>query len=302
MFRGMYNGRAEIHPPDFETSVLSRAAAAGVTRLILTGTDLAESRAAMELAKRINAGSSGVHAFSTVGLHPTSTARELDAEEARGGGGAAQALERYEAGLLALAREGKSAGIVVAIGECGLDWDRLHFSPAATQEAAFPMHVRIARATSLPLFLHDRNTGGALLTALDSAGGAPRGGVVHSFTGTLSDLEATLAAGLYVGINGCALKSMDVASVAAKVPLNRLLVETDAPWCSIKASSPAAALVASSWRSVKKEKWEEGATVKDRCEPCHVRAVAEALAGLSGVSVREVSVATEANVDALFFP
>jgi TatD DNase family protein len=98
------------------------------------------------------------------------------------------------------------------------------------------------------------------------------------------------------------MKSMDVASVAAKVPLQRLLVETDAPWCSIKASSPVAALVTSSWRSVKKEKWEENATVKDRCEPCHVRAVAEALAGLNGVSVRDISVATEANVDELFFP
>ena len=316
MFSGTYNNRQGAHPPDFETSVIPRAAAAGVRRIILTGTDLAESRAALDLAVRINAGSFGVRCFSTVGLHPTSAARELAAEEERGvgvgfggdcggggvGGGAAAALLRYEASLLALAREGVATGVVVAIGECGLDWDRLHFSPRESQEAAFPMHVRLARATGLPLFLHDRNTNGALLAALHAEGGAPAGGVVHSFTGTNADLDATLAiANLYVGINGCALKTIQGAAVASRIPLNRLLLETDSPWCSIKASSPAAVHIATTWPTVKKEKWQPDAMVKDRSEPCQVVTVAEALAGLIGCSLADIALAAEANATALFF-
>ena len=302
MFSGTYNGRIGLHPPDFQTSVISRAAAAGVKRIMFTGTDLAESRAALDMAIKINAGQSGVRCYTTVGLHPTSSARELAAEEERGDGGAAGALLRYEANLLALAHEGVAAGIVVAIGECGLDYDRLQYAPIATQESAFPMHVRLARATSLPLFLHDRNTSGKLLETLHREGGAPFGGVIHSFTGTKTDVSAILATGLYIGINGCAMKTLEGLSAAVLVPLNRLLLETDAPWCSIKAASLAASHVLTTWKVAKKEKWQEDATVKDRSEPCHVVNVAEAFAGVSGIAFSDIARATEENVNALFFP
>ena len=301
MFAGIYNG-LQRHTPDFETSVLARAAAAGVHRVILTGTGVAESRAALDLARRINAGASGVRAFSTVGLHPTSAARELDAEAARGDGSREGALARIEADLEALATAGAADGTVVAIGECGLDYDRLHFSPRDAQAAAFPLHVRIARNLGLPLFLHDRNTAGDLLRALAEAGGAPRGGVVHSFTGTANDVTAIVDSGLYLGVNGCAMKTAEGLEAVARVPLERLMLETDAPWCSIKASSPAAQHLKTTWKTVKKEKWDADATVKDRSEPCHVCNVAEGLAGASGHAYGDIVRAAEANVDALFFP
>lgn len=301
MFHGIYNS-SQKHAPDFLTSVLPRAAAANVHRVILTGTSVAESRAALDLARHINAGESGVRAFSTVGLHPTSSARELDAEAARGDGSREGALARMEAELEALAAEGAADGTVVAIGECGLDYDRLHFAPRDVQASAFPLHVRIARNLGLPLFLHDRNTGGDLLRALAEAGGAPRGGVVHSFTGTADDIAAIVGAGLYVGVNGCAMKTAEGLEAIARVPLERLMLETDAPWCSIKASSPAAQHVKTTWAAVKKEKWHADATVKDRSEPCHVRNVAEAFAGVSGLALDDVARAAEANVAALFFP
>jgi TatD DNase family protein len=293
-YTGHYNGKATpAHPPDLQ-DVLARAAAAGVTRIIVTGTDLPESRKALALARAVNA--SGAHPalrlYSTVGLHPTSTSGGLEG----------LAPEAYEAALLEVARDGARDGTVVFVGECGLDFDRLHFSPEAAQRAHFPMHLRLAAATGLPLFLHDRATHGALLALIAAHGGLPpAGGVVHSFTGTPAELAATLAAHprLWVGINGCALKTPEGCAMAASVPLQRLLLETDAPWCGIKASSPAAAHVRSVGRAVKKEKWEAGAMVKDRNEPCNVVAVAEAISGLRGVEVATVCEAVEANLKEL---
>ena len=291
-YQGVYNGRAApYHPPDLP-AVLARAAAAGVRRIIVTGTDLAESRAALALARAHNASGAhpGLRLHSTVGLHPTSTSGGLE--------GLAPAA--YEAALLECARDGMTDNTVVFIGECGLDMERLHFSPEAAQRAHFPMHLRLAAATGLPLFLHDRASHGALLALADAHGGLPpAGGVVHSFTGTRAELAAYLARPrLWVGLNGCALKTAEGCAVAASVPLARLLLETDAPWCSIKASSPAAPLLrtAPPARAVRREKWEEGAMVKDRGEPCNVVGVAEAVAGLMGVPVADVCQAAEQNL------
>ena len=292
-YQGRYNGKAApAHPADLH-AVLARAAAAGVARIIVTGTDLAESRAALALARAHNASRAlpGLRLYSTVGLHPTSTSGGLEG----------LAPEAYEAALLAVARDGMADGTVVFIGECGLDMERLHFSPEAAQRALFPMHLRLAAATGLPLFLHDRATHGGLLALADAHGGLPAaGGVVHSFTGTQAELAAYLARPrLFVGLNGCALKTAAGCAMAASVPLARLLLETDAPWCGIRASSPAAALVRSPppARAVaRKERWEEGCMVKDRNEPCAVVAVAEAVAGLKGLPLADVCQAAERNL------
>jgi TatD DNase family protein len=288
MYKGQYQGGKQAHPADVE-NVLTRAALAGVTRIIITGTDLEESRKALALARTINA--SGAYPtlklYSTVGLHPTSTSALQGPPEA------------YEAALLEVARDGMADKTVVFIGECGLDFERFHFSPEPTQREHFPMHMRLARATGLPLFLHDRATHGALLELMAAHGGVPpAGGVVHSFTGTSAELAAILAApgGLLVGLNGCGLKTEENCAVAASIPLDRLLLETDAPWCGIKASSPAFKHVKTVGRAVKKEKWEASAMVKDRNEPANVVQVAEVAAALRDTTPEVVAEACEANL------
>jgi TatD DNase family protein len=290
MFEGRYNGKRH-HEPDL-AAVLARAAAAGVRRIILTGTNLEESRKALAFARAHNASGAlpSLRLFSTVGLHPTCTAAlELPPDE-------------LEAALLALALDGLADRTVVFIGECGLDFERLHFSPEAQQRRHFPMHLRLARRTGLPLFLHDRATHGALLALCAEHGGLPpAGGVVHSFTGTAAELAGMLAQpGLCIGLNGCGLKTAENCAVAATIPLQRLLLETDAPWCSLKASSPAFAHARRDLgRAVRREKWEAGALVKDRNEPCAVVHVAEAYAGLAGVPVERVAAEAEANLQRL---
>jgi TatD DNase family protein len=280
---------APRHPRDL-TAVLRRALDCGVRRIIITGTSLQDSRAALELARSVNASAElpGLRLFCTCGVHPTSTSQLEQGSAAA-----------YEAELLQLAREGMADGTCVAIGECGLDMDRTAFSSAEAQRRHFPLHLRLAEATGLPLFLHDRNTGGELLRAL------PAGvrGVVHSFTGSAEELQALLAVpGLLVGLNGCGLKTAQACAVAAAMPLQRLLLESDAPWCSLKRSGPCAELLQSSWPAVDRKKWSAEAMVKDRNEPCITRCIAEAYAALAGQPLAEVARATEANVDRLFFP
>jgi len=207
-----------------------------------------------------------------------------------------------EAELLELARDGMSDKTVVFVGECGLDFERFNFSDEASQRRVFPLHLRIARATGLPLFLHDRSTNGRLLELIDQEGGLPEaGGVVHSFTGGTQDLRFVLEReGLFVGLNGCGLKTPENCAVAAQIPLNKLLLETDSPWCSLKPSSPVSPhITPPGCKVVKRERWEAGAMVKDRNEPCLIVQVAEAYAKLTGVDLKMVSQVTEANLGRL---
>lgn len=291
-FQGVYNNK-NYHPSDFD-DILSRCVAAGVHRLIINGTDVESSEEAMKMARSINASRRfpGLHVYSTVGVHPTST----------GSLGSAPP-EKVEAALLALAVDGMRDNTVVMIGECGMDMDRLHFSSEECQRKYFPLHLRLARTTSLPLFLHDRSTQGALLRLVEEHGGLPSsGGVVHSFTGTPQEVQHLITqTPLMVGLNGCGLKTSENCAAAALIPLDRLLLETDAPWCSIKPTSPAYKFTLGAGEgggrvSVKREKFVPGCLVKDRNEPSLTPLVALAYAGLTGVPLEVVAAAAEENV------
>jgi len=179
--------------------------------------------------------------------------------------------------------EGRAEGIVVAVGECGLDYERLFFCPQGVQRRGFEAQLGLAQQARLPLFLHNRNTGDDFArqcAARPRALGA--GGVVHSFDGDAAELAVLLGLGLHIGLNGCSLKTAHNLAVAAAVPVERLHLETDAPWCGIRRTHAGHASVRpdpSLPPEVKKEKWVHGATVKDRCEPCYISHVLQALGG-----------------------
>ncbi|GJP59398.1 hypothetical protein CLOP_g11765 [Closterium sp. NIES-67] len=138
MFQGCYHGK-QAHPPDLQ-AVLSRAWEAGVEKIIITGGSLEESRAALALAETDN------RLYCTIGVHPTRCS-EFDAS-----GDPQQHLQS----LLKLAEDGKAKGKVVAVGECGLDYDRLVFCPKEVQQKYFELQFDLAEATQLPMFLHMR--------------------------------------------------------------------------------------------------------------------------------------------------
>jgi len=307
MFSGIYNGKQK-HKADLPV-VLQRAKDAGVQEMIVTAGCLAEAKAAAELCSE----HPGLR--FTVGVHPTRCMEFLPESERasvlQSCGEATEAAweptaeqlqhaEAYLAQLRQVAEQGIESGTLAAIGECGLDYDRLHFCPAPVQRFFFQWHFALAHSLDLPMFLHNRNTQGDFVAALKLNTSTFTRGVAHSFTGGGAELAALLQAGLYIGLNGCSLKTAENCTVAASVPLDRLMLETDCPWCEIRPSHPSHAHVHSSWPVKKKEKWEADSTVKGRNEPCHMAAVAEVVAGIMQRPLLEVEEAAWNNASAVF--
>lgn len=187
--------------------VVARAFAAGVSGLLITGTNQAESEAAVELAQRYDS------CWATAGVHPhdaSSWTPEV-----------AEAVRR-----LAARPE------VVAIGECGLDFNRNYSTPQA-QEQAFSAQLALAAELNMPVFLHCRDAHQRFIALLAPWLDKLPGAVVHCFTGTRDELEACLAHGLYIGITGWVCderRGVELRELLPLIPADRLLIETDAPW------------------------------------------------------------------------
>ncbi|KAJ1617983.1 hypothetical protein T492DRAFT_604893 [Pavlovales sp. CCMP2436] len=289
MYDGIYNGK-RAHAPDLE-HVLRRAAAAGVTDLIVTSGSLEDSRRALALVRSLRA-SSPVRLSCTVGVHPT----RCDEFEQPGENGAPPTTA---AQLLEVVRDGMADGSVVAIGEIGLDYDRLHFCAVEVQQRGFEVQLQLAESTGLPLFLHNRNTSGAFAAVMCAHKGLR--GVVHSFDGGMDEMRELTALGLFIGINGCSLRTEENLRVAASVPLGKLLIETDAPWCQVRPTHAGAKLVATKFAEVKKESWSAESCVKSRNEPSHCRQVLEILAAIREYPVTELGAAVHQNARSLFY-
>nr|POE82293.1 deoxyribonuclease tat-d [Quercus suber] len=267
------------HPDDLDR-VISRAQAAGVQKMMVTGSDLTESRNAIRLAEEYP----GL-CFATVGVHPCS----------------AKTFEQFPQGpdaLLAelkqLAQQSEQAGTTAAFGEIGLDYDRLHYCDKETQITYFEKQLDLAIELQMPLFLHSRAAAEdferILKARLDRL---PKRGLVHSFTGTHEEMQSLVALGFDIGVNGCSLKTEENLAVVAEVPLERLQIETDGPWCEMRPSHASAkyckhADTPELPKAVKKEKWNAEAMVKGRNEPCTIARVAWVVAKVKGVTIEEI--------------
>jgi TatD DNase family protein len=188
--------------------VVQRAVAAGVERLLLTGTSLEESRLVAGYASEF-----APWCHATAGVHP----HEASSLNAAG-------LAELEQ-LLALPR-------VVAVGETGLDFNR-NYSPPEAQERAFEAQLELAERTGLPLFLHERDAAERMLAMLRATRGSWRGGVIHCFTGSREALHAYLDLGLHIGITGWVCderRGLELQELVKEIPADRLLLESDAPY------------------------------------------------------------------------
>ena len=197
-------------------AVMQRACDAGLEAVILTGTDLDDSQAAAELAICWPG-----FAWCTAGLHPHD-ARHWDAASA--------------ARLRALA----TAPQVVAIGECGLDFNR-DFSPRPQQEAAFVAQLQLAVELGKPVFLHCRDAHARFVTLLGPYLSQLPGAVLHCFTGTADELAECLALGLHIGITGWVCderRGETLRALVPRIPAGRLMIETDAPYLLPRDLSP----------------------------------------------------------------
>lgn len=186
--------------------VVERALANHVTPLILTGTSVRNSIEAARYAGRYHG-----KLYATAGVHPH------DAKSCN-----EETINKLKE-LAALPQ-------VVAIGECGLDYNR-DFSPRDVQRQWFAEQVRLALELNMPLFLHEREAFSDFIAILKEHG--VQKAVVHCFTGTQSELEAYLDMGFYIGITGWICderRGRHLRELVRMIPLDRLMIETDAPF------------------------------------------------------------------------
>ncbi|EPE34808.1 Metallo-dependent hydrolase [Glarea lozoyensis ATCC 20868] len=288
VYSGIYHG-TQRHPADLH-AVVARAKEAGCTKLIVTGSDLAESKKAVELAKEYPG-----TIYTTIGVHPCSCT-QFETHD--------PSPEDLLSQLKKLAIEAKSSGHCVAFGEIGLDYDRLTLCPKKTQLKYFTAQLELATELQLPLFLHSRAAHADFLTILNKySDRLPKRGVVHSFTGSMEEMQELVQRGWHIGVNGCSLKTEDNLKVVKEIPLERLMLETDGPWCEIRASHAGSKYLKGFeevGRWVKKERWAEGNCVKGRNEPCVIGKVGVVVAGVRGVELREVTEMAWGNTGRVF--
>lgn len=288
VFRGVYYGKKQ-HEDDLD-DVIKRAENAGCVKLMATGSDLEESRKAVQLARDYPG-----RCYATVGVHPCSS-KSFDAHP----GGDSALLKELED----LAVEAKKAGLATAFGEIGLDYDRLNLCPKEQQLKYFEAQLDLAVKVQLPLFLHSRAAHGDFVRLLKPRlKMLPKGGLVHSFTGTMEEMRDLVGAGLMLGVNGCSLKTLDNLLVVKEMDLGRIMLETDGPWCEIRprhASSVYLEGAPKLPRAVKNQKWERGLMVKGRNEPATISHVAHVIANIKSLPVEKVCQATWDNSVRMF--
>ncbi|HVV66827.1 MAG TPA: TatD family hydrolase [Candidatus Saccharimonadales bacterium] len=232
--------------------MIADAAKDGVTRLLCVGCDGEDSRLAIDFVKNRE------KCWATVGIHPHE-AQHYTGQEAK------------LAAFASLASEPK----VVAIGECGLDYYYEH-SPKEAQLELLRFQIELALKHDLPLIFHVREAFDDFWPIFDTYTGVR--GVLHSFTDTAENLERAMERNLYVGVNGIATfaKNPKQLDVYRSIPLQKLLLETDAPF-----------LTPTPYRG-------------SINEPRRVRRIAEFVSEIRGESLEQIAQATTVNAQKLF--
>jgi TatD DNase family protein len=253
----LFDTHTHLDQPEFaadRAEIVARARAAGVANIIAVGISADTSAASINLAANFP----GVHA--AVGMQPNYLAEALPGDWDR---------------IVAMVEQPG----VVAIGETGLDrhWD---FTPFPMQQDYFDRHLRLSQERDLPFIVHIRDCDDDILVMLREAHArGPLRGVMHSFTGSLAMAQECLEMGLYISFAGMVTfkKSADLRSIAAAVPGDRILIETDSPYLS-----------------------PEPVRKIQRNEPAHVRHTAACLAEVRATTLAAFAEQTSANARQLF--
>ena len=272
-FKGEYRGK-KAHEADFDT-VIERGRKYGVQKYLFAAGYIEDALDSYQLALRSS------DFFATIGVHPCRAT-----EPFKGDGSEEEKLDAYFDRIRDILKTTDQKEKFVAIGECGLDYDRFEYADKEMQLKVFPRHFELTEEFNLPMYLHSRSTQGDFVRIIKENRSRFPGGVVHSFDGDANDLKELLSLGLYIGINGCSLKTEDNLETVKTIPLDRLMIETDCPYCDIRNSHASSKYVKTKFSKVTKEKYKccDDKLVKDRNEPCTVVQVVEVLAALFDIS------------------
>ena len=239
--------------------VIQRAVQADVSRMIITGTDIEHSRKAIELCQRYPQS-----LFATAGVHP----HHADEYTSKTGRQLAELCSQQ---------------CVVAVGECGLDFNR-NFSTQENQRTAFDAQLELAAEIGKPVFLHQRDAHDDFVAMLKNVRPELSGAVAHCFTGTAAEVNDYLELGMYIGVTGWICderRGQDLQQAVKEIPLNRIMLETDAPYLLPRDLA-------------------EKPLKKGRNEPCYLPHIAEAVSRYMGVDIEELRQAVLSNTKIFF--
>ncbi len=244
------------------TDIIVRAKEQGVERLLITGTNVEESMQALSLCRKYQQQFPNT-LYATAGVHP------LDADGVS---------DDYLDQLLQLAKQVE----VKALGECGLDFNR-NFSAPEQQLKIFKEQISLASQLNMPLFLHQRDAFEPWFSALKPFIDKIPAMVAHCFTGNKHELNQCLSAGMYIGITGWLCderRGKELRDIVALIPLDRLLIETDAPYLTPRTIRPR--------------------PKSSRNEPSYLCHVVEELAAITAIDEEVIACQTSMNAKKVF--
>ncbi|CAB3398889.1 unnamed protein product [Caenorhabditis bovis] len=259
--------------------VLSRAKEAGVGKIMVTGTSEIISEQCEQLVQKYPG-----FLYFTAGVHPHDAKHWNDST------------------LETLRRLQKSPSCV-AVGECGLDYNR-DFSPRDVQRDVFRKQVQLAIELQKPLFIHEREASEDMVKILEEAGQKLPPAVIHCFTGTVDEAKKYIEMGFFIGLTGFLWKDKSENGVQAglrsgDIPIEKLVIETDAPYMYPKITDkklPKEIRDAITEETKRLHKFSSF----NRNEPASLAAVCELIAGFSGKSPEEVAKITTQNAKRIY--
>ena len=239
--------------------VVQRALDAGVSQMIVTGTDMHHSQAALELSRSYP----GI-LMSTAGVHP-------------------HHASEFDDNTISRLRDLCAGESVVAVGECGLDYNR-NYSTPAEQRSAFEAQLQLACELRLPVFLHQRDAHDDFVSIISEYHNDLAGAVAHCFTGTVDEALEYVAMDMYIGITGWICderRGGDLQNAVRSIPVNRIMLETDAPYLLPR-------------------DLEQQPAHKRRNEPCYLPHICEVAAKYMGVDHQQLAHAALENTRKFF--
>ena len=242
--------------------VIHRAKSANVSGLLITGTNVEESQKALALCQQYQTKFPD-YLHCTAGVHPHDA-------------------DHVSADYLCQLRQLTTHSQIKAIGECGLDFNR-NFSTPAQQQKIFSEQVALAAELQMPLFLHQRDAFDPWFATLAPYLGKIPAMVSHCFTGSKAELMQCLSADMYIGITGWLCderRGQELRDILSLIPLDRLLIETDAPYLTPRTIRP-------------KPK-------SSRNEPSYLPFIVKEIASITGVDPEVIACQTSLNAKKVF--
>ena len=296
-FKGIYNGK-QCHEPDLHR-VIQRAENVGVTHIVLIATHLDDLKGNIEIINRFKDQSS-ITFKTTIGFHPVRINQliqneHLDTEEK-----IAQRMNELITEMIAIGK--KNLEKLCAVGEIGLDYNGVSVENQQAQQQCFKQLAQLHHHfPHLPFLFHCRDAWDDFVALNEQLGYKGHKGVIHCFDGDDRQLEIVLKQGWDIGVTCLSFLTDERIETMKKIPLERLHIETDSPFCDIKQNSAAFKFVNKKSLGLRLPKYKPDTQVMRRNEPCNIIDVATIVSKINQIDHFAIIQTVYKNSHNLFF-